>query len=449
MKKRVHFIAIGGSVMHNLALALAQSGFEVSGSDDQIYEPARSRLAKAGILPDSDGWFPEKLAGAIDFVILGMHAKTDNPELRYCLERGIQVFSFPQFIQESYRNKKQIVVIGSHGKTTTTSILMHLFKALELDFDYLVGSQLEGFDTMVRISNAPFAIIEGDEYLSSCLDLRPKFFHYDPSVLIVTGIAWDHFNVFPTFQQYLNAFRERIEKCSPETPVIYFEGDPELRQLVKETSQFKIPYQAANSFREGQQLYLVHDQTKTPIHVFGKHNLENIQAAIETCRFLGFDLNRCFESLTNFKGAAKRMELIFKNDKHTVFRDFAHAPSKLKASLQAIREQFPNSKILACYELHTYSSLNPEFLPQYKDTAAAADELLIYFDANALAIKKMLPLSHETVRIAFQHEHMFVVDHPEQLIQKLNESSDHFDVIIFAGSGNFGKVDLLHGFDAG
>lgn len=444
---RVHFIAIGGSVMHNLALAMHEVGHRVSGSDDQIFEPARSRLEKVGLLPAQEGWFPEKLSDNIDFVILGMHAKKNNPELEQALKRGIPVYSFPEFIQKAYHDKFQIVVTGSHGKTTTTSMLMHIFKSLGLRFDYLVGSQLEGFKNMVSITDAPYAIIEGDEYLSSCLDPSPKFMHYLPSILIITGIAWDHFNVFPTFEQYLQAFRDRIALCRENAKLIYFKEDEHLQSMIANTTLQSIAYSAAPTVRVGNDVKLSCGEKQVSLSVFGKHNMENMQAAIEVTKILKLDQYLVCQALASFKGASKRLELIHSDAKHKVFRDFAHAPSKLQASLNALREHFPHAKIMAVAELHTYSSLNPDFLPQYQHTAQSTDYLMVYYDAHALQIKQMAAIQPEDIKRAFLHPYMEVFTDPGPLQTAIGLRIEEFDVVVFAGSGNFGKMDLKQWFD--
>lgn len=441
---KIHLIAIGGSVMHNLALALAENGHQVSGSDDQIFDPARTKLMNKGLIPEQEGWFPDKIQSDIDFIILGMHAKKDNPELLAAISMGIPIYSFPEFVQKAYRDKFQIVVIGSHGKTTTTSMIMHIFKELGLQFDYLVGSQLEGFSNMVSISDAPFAIIEGDEYLSSCLDPQPKFMHYSPAILVVTGIAWDHFNVFPSFDLYLEAFRARLLAGLDHCHIVYCQNDNILQELIKSISPkgSLYPYQAAEHVNLASETQLVYQNQKYPLQIFGNHNLENLQAAITVSTILNHDLKNVYAALTSFKGAAKRLERIYEDANRIIYRDFAHAPSKLKASLRAVREKHTDKKILAVVELHTYSSLNPAFLPHYANTAKPADKLIVYYDQRAMEIKGMNQIDHLLLSQAFDHSDMSITNDSNQLKELLVSSFSEFEVIVFAGSGQFGKLDL-------
>ncbi|MBK9107970.1 MAG: peptidoglycan synthetase [Saprospiraceae bacterium] len=443
---KIHLIAIGGSVMHNLALALVENGHQVSGSDDQIFEPARTKLLNKGLLPDQDGWFPDKISTEIDFIILGMHAKNDNPELLAAIQLGIPIYSFPEYVQKAYKEKFQIVVIGSHGKTTTTSMIMHIFKELGLDFDYLVGSQLEGFSNMVRISEAPFAIIEGDEYLSSCLDSQPKFMHYSPQILVITGIAWDHYNVFPTFDSYLDAFRKRLMTGLAATQIAYCQNDAVLRELIISTARPESlhPYQAAPNIISPTETQLIYENERYPLQIFGNHNLENLQAAITVSILLNHDLKNVYLALTSFKGASKRLERIYEDANRIIYRDFAHAPSKLKASLLAVREKHPGKKLLAVVELHTYSSLNPEFLPHYAQTASPVDKLMVYYDQKAMEIKRMEQIDPLLLLKAFEHPDISIINDAMQLKALLVSSISQYEVIVFAGSGNFGKLDLAN-----
>ncbi|MBP9209463.1 MAG: hypothetical protein KBF37_03985 [Saprospiraceae bacterium] len=440
----IHLIAIGGSVMHNLALALHQAGHTVSGSDDQIFEPARTRLEAAGLLPKAEGWDPERIHSGIDFVILGMHAKAGNAELARTMECRIPVYSFPEFISKAYAGKQQVVVAGSHGKTTTTSMIMHILRVANKSFDYLVGAQLEGFSTMVRLSDAPIAVIEGDEYLSSCLDPRPKFVHYLPDILIITGIAWDHFNVFPTQESYESAFADLIRGCKPGTSLIYACDDPVLTRLVRENgSELEcIGYGPAEHGDVGGVPQLVYQGTITPLKVFGRHNLENAQAAILACEQLGVCRGDACRSLGSFHGAAKRLECLYSSEAQTVYRDFAHAPSKLKASLEALRARHVDKKMLAVVELHSYSSLNEQFIPNYAKTSDAADRLIVYYDSKALDIKGMKAPDPEFTKAAFDHPNSMVCRDSVELRSLLKIEFGRYGVVVFAGSGNFGGLHL-------
>ncbi|MBK6698477.1 MAG: peptidoglycan synthetase [Saprospiraceae bacterium] len=444
MPSKIHLIAIGGSVMHNMALALVRQGHHVTGSDDQIFEPAKSRLNRVGILPDKEGWDESKINSDLDVVILGMHAKIDNPELIRALELEIPVYSFPAYVSEMFHGKLKVVVAGSHGKTTTTSMIMHVLKSLNLSFDFLVGAQLEGFDEMVAFSDAPLAIIEGDEYLSSCLDLRPKFLHYAPQILIITGIAWDHYNVFPTLESYIKSFSDLIQTMPEGGALIYFQGDPELVSIVKMYGGHlrTFPYGEANHINKNGTTFLVSETACYPLEIFGRHNLQNIEAVRLVCNLLEQNDDRVFASMSSFKGAKRRLELLAQSGSKIIYQDFAHAPSKVKATVEAVREKYPDKRILVIQELHTYSSLNEIFLPQYKGTANAADAVLIYFDQRALQIKRMPPLSSQIIKDAFSHPQLFVVDSSDQLEVDILKLSKDYEVILFLGSGNFGGLSL-------
>jgi UDP-N-acetylmuramate: L-alanyl-gamma-D-glutamyl-meso-diaminopimelate ligase len=442
---KIHLIAIGGSIMHNLALALQNCGYAVSGSDDQIFEPAKSRLANAGLLPSQEGWHPEFIINNLDLVILGMHAKKDNPELLKAIELGIPVQSFPEYIAQEYKSKKQIVVTGSHGKTTTSAMLIHVFKECGLSFDFLVGAQLEGFQNMVTISDAQYAIIEGDEYLSSCIDPRPKFLHYNPFINIITGIAWDHYNVFPTYKSYLHAFEEGVSAIKNNHHVVYYENDKDLKRIISVHGNhlIKHPYHEANYEMENGVVHLIINNKKYPLQIFGKHNMQNMQAVLETCKIMGLDLDQVAQALCSFKGAAKRMELISENQMQIRYRDFAHAPSKVLATVEAIRERYPDKRILIVLELHTYSSLNKAFIPQYKNSVNLADKVIVYFDQRALEIKRMPSLDPDFVKTAFNNDSLVVVNKIQDLRSLIDQFQIDFQVILFLGSGQFGGIDLL------
>ncbi|MBL7820755.1 MAG: hypothetical protein JNL65_09065 [Saprospiraceae bacterium] len=442
---RIHLIAIGGSVMHNLALALHEMGHQISGSDDQIYEPAKTRLSQAGILPSEIGWDENRIQADIELVILGMHAKSDNPELIKSMQMGIPIQSFPEFVGGLFKNKKQLVVSGSHGKTTTTSMLMHVFKELEIPFDYLVGAQLDGFQNMVSISDAPFAIIEGDEYLSSCLDRRSKFDHFDPFIQIITGIAWDHFNVFPSLESYLSTFRNRIKSLGQHTHLIYCKTDPALKNMVLESGCIAAihPYQMGEFRQKDLQIYIPIDDSWIPLQIFGNHNLENIQAVLECCKILKFDMGLVGKALQSFKGASKRMELLSKSENQLRYRDFAHAPSKVKATAQAIRAHFKTQKILAVVELHTYSSLSKDFLPQYQNALNGIDQSIIYYDQKALEIKNKEALDPDYIKQCFANEALIICTSQTDLEETINSMESQFGILVFMGSGNFGGIELF------
>ncbi len=446
---RYHLIAMGGAVMHNLALALHDLGETVSGSDDEIFDPAKSRLLQAGILPESFGWFPDKITSDLDLIILGMHAKADNPELKRALELGLKVVSFPEFLFEKTREKTRVVIGGSHGKTTITSMIMHVLRYAGVDFDYMVGAQVEGFDRMVRFSNdASVAIFEGDEYLSSTLDPRPKFHWYRPHVAVLSGVAWDHINVFPRFDQYVDQFRIFSDLIEPDGRLIYFEGDEHLQAIGKglRDDLTGIPYQAHPSSTSNGVSYLLQGEQAYPLQVFGEHNLQNIQAAHHVIRSLDIPDAVFYEAMTHFKGAAKRMQLLGSNEHSAVYLDFAHSPSKLKATVKALREQFPERKLVACMELHTYSSLNREFLSEYKGSMEPAQEALVFFDRSVLALKRLPDISKEEVKDAFASEVNVMNDATEIRAYLESLQLDNTNLLLMS-SGNFSGIrfdELAH-----
>ncbi len=443
MTKKIHLIAIGGSIMHNLALALHNQGFEVTGSDDQIFEPARSRLLEAGICPQEEGWFAEKINNSLNTVILGMHAKKDNPELQKAIELNLPIYSFPEFIAQQYDKAIKIVVAGSHGKTTTTSMIMHVFKKLTMSFDYLVGAQLAGFKEMVSLTQAPYAVIEGDEYLSSCIDSRPKFLHYRPNYAIITGIAWDHYNVFPTYSSYVQSFIDLIQSMPIGATLIYYQGDPDLVNIVNQFGgKLKcIPYHEAEYTIREEKTFLMEASGCFELSVFGKHNLQNMNAVLKLCNELNLPTEKVCEALTDFSGAAKRLELIHQSEKFKVYIDFAHAPSKVKATLEAVRETYPNHNIVCFLELHTYSSLNPEFIPQYKGSLDCCDEAIVFYDEHALKIKGLQKMEDNQIKNSFCREDIKVISDKDLLNQTIIKAKDHSDIILFLGSGNWGGIN--------
>jgi UDP-N-acetylmuramate: L-alanyl-gamma-D-glutamyl-meso-diaminopimelate ligase len=445
MSKKYHFIAIGGAVMHNLALSLVSKGYHVTGSDDEIYEPSRTRLKNAGILPAQKGWFPEKIKPDLDGIILGMHARIDNPELLKAKELNIPVFSFPEFIYNQSKDKKRVVISGSHGKTTITSMILHVLKFHQKDFDYLVGAQIEGFDLMVRISNAPVIIIEGDEYLTSPIDRTPKFFHYHHHILLMSGISWDHFNVFPTFENY----REQFEKLLGMTPsggtFIYCERDPEVKKLAvncKLPNVRLIPYQAHSHSIDKGISYLITQNGKLPIAVFGEHNLQNLQGALEVCLNLGLSKENFYTAIQHFKGAAKRQEILARSENSLFFRDFAHAPSKLKATVHAVKNQFPERKLIAVQELHTYSSLNKDFVDNYAHTFDEADIAVIYLNPKAVSLKKLDLMDEQTLRKGFQRNDLRLFTEIDQLKSFLESLDYHQTNLLMMSSGNYDDMDM-------
>ncbi|MBW6498826.1 MAG: peptidoglycan synthetase [Bacteroidales bacterium] len=442
----VHFIAIGGSAMHNLAIALHKKGYRVTGSDDEIFDPSRRRLQNYGLLPKAFGWFPEKLHAGLDAVILGMHARADNPELKKAKELGLPIFSYPEFLYEQSKEKTRVVIGGSHGKTTITSMILHVLQYHKIDIDYMVGAQLEGFEVMVRLTeNAPFMIMEGDEYLSSPIDRRPKFHLYKPHIALLSGIAWDHINVFPTFENYLEQFRQFIRVTEENGKLIYCQEDQVLNDLCKEEINPSLnlyPYGLPEYEILGGKTYYILGQEKYPLQVFGKHNLMNINGARLVCQQLGVSNEMFFEAMATFKGASNRLEKVFEQNGTVIFRDFAHAPSKLKATTAAAKEQYPDKTLVACMELHTFSSLNQDFLHQYEGAMDAADVAIVFFSPHAIEMKKLPELDPETVRQAFNKKGLEVFTDTSKLLMRLEILARKQACFLFMSSGNFGGLNL-------
>jgi UDP-N-acetylmuramate: L-alanyl-gamma-D-glutamyl-meso-diaminopimelate ligase len=442
---KIHFIAIGGSAMHNLAIALSRKGIAITGSDDEIFEPSRSRLLKEGILPEKEGWQPEKISPQIGAVVLGMHARADNPELARARELDIPVYSYPEYVYEQTRDKRRVVIGGSHGKTTITGMLLHVLKMAAVDTDYLVGAQLEGYDCMVRLTaNAAWAVIEGDEYLSSPIDRRPKFHLYKPNIALLTGVAWDHINVFPTFDNYVEQFRIFVDLITPGGHLVYYAGDPELEKLVA-TGREDISYHpyTTHAHHIAQGVTTLHtDSGEFPLRIFGDHNLQNISGAMQVLRLMGLNNDLIYRAISTFSGASKRLELVHERDGFVFYKDFAHAPSKLKATTAALKAQFPDRALIACMELHTFSSLNKKFLPLYEGAMAAADRALVYFNPKVLEHKRLEPLSPDEVKDAFASENVEVYTDTAQLQATLKSIAWKEKNLLMMSSGNFDGLDF-------
>ncbi|MBI1185526.1 peptidoglycan synthetase, partial [bacterium] len=414
---RVHFIAIGGAIMHNLAIALHKKGHEVSGSDDAIFDPSKSRLEKYGLLPATMGWNPENIHRALDAVILGMHAKADNPELLRAQQLGLKVYSFPEFVYEECRNKTRIVIAGSHGKTTATSMIMHVLHTLQYDFDYMVGSSVDGFEDSVKLSDAPLVVLEGDEYLTSPIDLRPKFIWYKPQILMITGIAWDHINVFPTFDGYVNQFRKLIE-AQNSGAFVYFVEDEMLDRIVND--QFKPdlfikPYNTPSYKVIDGETVVEHDGLTTPVKIIGEHNLQNMEGARLVCEEIGISATDFFKAISSFEGAGRRLECLVKSSHYVLYKDFAHSPSKVTASVKAVAQQYPQFESMALLELHTFSSLKKEFLPQYAHSLDPATKAAVFINPDTLAKKGGLSFSEKEIRVAFQREDLIYLTTANEL----------------------------------
>ena len=440
-----HFIAIGGSAMHNLAIALHLKGDSITGSDDEIFEPSKSRLAKYNLLPSEVGWDINRIHSNIDAVILGMHARKDNPELIKAQKLGLSIYSYPEFIYEQTKDQLRIVVGGSHGKTSITSMILHVLSKNNINHNYMVGAQLEGFDCMVKLSKeVKIAVLEGDEYLSSPIDRRPKFHLYQPEIAVVSGIAWDHINVFPTFENYVEQFRIFIDKVGKNGRVIYFEDDNVLKEVVLNSSSkaIKIPYCTfPNQIKNGI-TYVRTEKEEIPLEIFGDHNLQNLNAAYHVCIQLGMKSVDFFSAIRSFKGASKRLELVQKNQSTAIYKDFAHSPSKLKATTSALKNQYPNRKLIACMELHTFSSLNKSFLDQYNGTMQEADLAFVYYNKKTLKHKKLDDLSADDVKKAFAGENVTVLNSSKEMVNCLLKMKWEQQNLLLMSSGNFDGIQF-------
>lgn len=442
---KIHFISIGGSVMHQLAIALKRKGYQITGSDDEIFEPSKSGLLGEGILPLKNGWFPEQITNDLDAVILGMHAKADNPEMARAKELGLPIYSFPEYIYKESLQKTRIVVGGSHGKTTTTAMIMHALKKTNFPFDYLVGARLEGFAQSVNITDAPVIICEGDEYPASAIEKKPKFHFLFPHIAILTGIAWDHINVFPTFQNYLEQFKIFITKIESGGKLIYNKEDQALNNLIRETRRADIDYLSysipQHFISNGETTVLI-EGAESQLKVFGNHNLLNLQAAWLVCKQLKISSAQFVEAISTFTGAAKRLELLAKNDQTTIYRDFAHAPSKVKATIEAVKKQLPDRKLIALLELHTFSSLNEKFMQEYSGVMDSADEAAVFYSQHALELKRMPELKKDIVQQGFQKKNLQVITQKKELENWLKNLEIENAAILLMSSGNYDGIDI-------
>ncbi len=442
---KTHFIAIGGSAMHNLALALHNKGYQVTGSDDAIFEPSKSRLEKKGILPLEMGWFPEKITQDIEAVILGMHAKADNPELLKAQELGLKIYSYPEFLYEQSKNKTRVVIGGSHGKTTITSMILHVMHFHNIEVDYMVGAQLEGFDTMVHLTEAnDFIVLEGDEYLSSPIDRRPKFHLYQPNIALISGIAWDHINVFPTYDFYVEQFEIFIQKITNGGILVYNDEDSEVRRVAEAATNpiRKIPYTTPKyEVKEGVTL-LETPEGAMPIAVFGAHNLNNLAGAKWICQNMGVDEADFYEAIASFKGASKRLEKIAESKTKVAYKDFAHSPSKVAATTKAVKEQYPDRTLVACLELHTYSSLNAEFLKEYEGALEYADVAVVFYSPDAVKIKQLDEVTYEQIAKSFNREDLIIYTNPAEFKTFLFNQNLENSALLLMSSGNYGGLNF-------
>ncbi|WP_417213251.1 UDP-N-acetylmuramate--L-alanine ligase [Bizionia sp.] len=441
----VHFIAIGGAAMHNLAIALHNKGYQVTGSDDTIFNPSKSRLETKGLLPESFGWFPEKISSSLDAIVLGMHAKADNPELLKAQELGLKIYSYPEFLYEQSKNKTRVVIGGSHGKTTITSMILHVMHYHDRDVDYMVGAQLEGFDVMVKLTeDNDFIVLEGDEYLSSPIDRRPKFHLYKPNIALLSGIAWDHINVFPTYDNYVEQFKIFVDSIVNGGSITYNAEDAEVARVVEasENTIRKLPYNTPEYTVEHGETLLETPEGPLPIEIFGKHNLNNLAGAKWICQHMGIDEDDFYEAIATFKGASKRLEKIAESKTSVAYKDFAHSPSKVSATTQAVKAQYEDKTLIACLELHTYSSLNAEFLKEYKGALDAADVAVVFYSPDAVEIKKLDAVSHEQIAHAFERNDLIIYNNSEEFKTFLFSQDFNNKALLLMSSGNYGGLDF-------
>jgi len=442
----IHLIAIGGAVMHNLAIALKKKGYNVSGSDDEIFEPSKSRLEAYNLLPRQWGWFPEKITQNIDIIIVGMHARKDNPEILKAQKLKIPIYSFPEYVYKQAKHKMRIVIGGSHGKTTITAMIMFVLKQAGQKFDYLVGSSVSGFDTMVNLSpDSKLVIIEGDEYLSSPLDSQPKFHHYKPHIAVLSGIAWDHINVFPSFTEYVKQFEIFINTIEDNGELFYFSEDKNINRLIKKTKNTikKTPYKT-HDFKiiDNRLVLIIENNNEIPLNIYGKHNLQNLQAALLVCNRLGISKTDFYKYIQKFNGAGRRLQKLKETSSSVFFFDFAHAPSKLATTSASLKEQFPSRKLIACFELHTFSSLNKSFLGQYAHSIDSADIAIVYFDQHTIVHKKLPPISPQDIKNGFQRDDLIVFTNRNEMIRFLKKLNKLNTVILMMSSGNFSGIDM-------
>jgi len=442
---KIHFIAIGGSAMHNLALALHQKGYKITGSDDAIFEPSKSRLFSKGLLPEEFGWFPNKIEKDLDAVILGMHAKPDNPELLKAQELGLKIYSYPEFLYEQSKDKTRVVIGGSHGKTTITSMILHVLSYHSIEVDYMVGAQLEGFDTMVHLtSQNEFIVLEGDEYLSSPIDMRPKFHLYKPNIALLSGIAWDHINVFPTFENYVKQFLIFTDSITNGGIMVYNEEDMVVKEVVDKSENpiKKYAYKTPSFTIEDGTTFIETPEGDMPLEFFGIHNLQNMAGAKWICQHMGVGEDEFYEAIATFKGASKRLEKIAENNTTVVFKDFAHSPSKVEATTNAVKNQYFTRNVIACLELHTYSSLNADFLKEYKGALNSADKAVVFYSPSAVKIKRLDKISSEQIKDAFERDDLIVYTNPSEFKEFLFQQSFENTALLLMSSGNYGGLNF-------
>jgi UDP-N-acetylmuramate: L-alanyl-gamma-D-glutamyl-meso-diaminopimelate ligase len=441
----IHFIAIGGSAMHNLAIALHNKGYLVTGSDDTIHDPSKSRLEKKGLLPKEFGWFPEKITEQLDVIILGMHAKKDNPELLQAQDMGLKIYSYPEFLYEQSKDKTRVVIGGSHGKTTITSMILHVLDYNDIEVDYMVGAQLEGFETMVHLTKEnEFMVLEGDEYLSSPIDRRPKFHLYKPNIALLSGIAWDHINVFPTFEGYVNQFRIFTDSLTDGGIMVYNEEDTILKEVVESSTHSIKKYEYSTPVYQIDDgvTYINTPDGLMPLEIFGDHNLQNLAGAKWVCQHMGIDEEDFYEAIASFKGASKRLEKVAESSETVIYKDFAHSPSKVKATTEAVKKQYAQRDVIACLELHTYSSLNAEFLAEYNGALDKADKAVVFYSPHAVKIKQLDSVSEQQISNAFQRDDLIIFTNPTEFKEFLFSQNLDQSAVVLMSSGNYGGLDF-------
>lgn len=442
--QRIHFIAIGGSVMHNLAIALKNQGHTITGSDDEIFEPSRSALEKAGLLPKSEGWNPDGIDASLDVVILGMHARKDNPELLKAQQLGLKIYSFPEYIYNHSIDKQRVIIAGSHGKTTITGIVVHVLNYFNRSFDYVIGARIKGVDNPVKLSDAPLIVIEGDEYLCSAIDPTPKFLRYQHHIGLISGVAWDHANVFPTEEEYLKQFDKFADQTPKSGILIFCDTDPMVSVVgnKQRNDVTSVPYKAHPHAVENGQEYLTNGKERIPIKIFGNHNLQNINGAKELLKKIGISTEQFYKAIQSFEGAAGRLEKVKETSSTVVFKDYAHAPSKVRASVRAVKELYPNREVVACVELHTFSSLNKSYLPQYKDSLKGITNAIVFFNPEKVKAKNLEPITETDIRNAFGNTSLKVFDDPKKLEEHLRTQSWSNKNLLMMSSGNFAGFDI-------
>lgn len=442
--QRIHFIAIGGSVMHNLAIALKNQGHTVTGSDDEIFEPSRSNLEKSGLLPKSEGWNPDSIDKALDVIILGMHARKDNPELLKAQQLGLKIYSFPEYIYNHSIDKQRVIIAGSHGKTTITGIVVHVLNYFNRSFDYVIGARIKGVDNPVKLSDAPLIIVEGDEYLCSAIDPTPKFLRYQHHIGLISGVAWDHANVFPTEEEYLKQFDKFADQTPKSGILIFCDSDPMVSVVGNKQREdvISVPYKAHPHAVENGQEYLTNGKERIPIRIFGNHNLQNINGAKELLKKIGINTEQFYKAIQTFEGAAGRLEKLKETSSSVVFKDYAHAPSKVRASVRAVKELYPNREVVACVELHTFSSLNKAYLPQYKDSLKGIANAIVFFNPEKVRAKNLEPITETDIRNAFANPSLKVFDDAKKLEDYLMTQNWANKNLLMMSSGNFAGFDI-------